>query len=169
MKTAFYDQHYRNVFCEMGLDETAVRKRLEDIFDTLFYGTEEERIYFQKMIGTMAERFYSLVQAHRKLSPDALETVKKAGVFLPEEAQKLGLIDGVAYLPESINLAAKMAGIETSYSVVTYRRDQFPDDTIYNNASAELTGGSPLKITVPGLTNMSAGFYYLSPIFFNGE
>ena len=45
MKTAFYDQHYRNVFCEMGLDETVIRKRLEDIFNTLFYGTEEERIY----------------------------------------------------------------------------------------------------------------------------
>ena len=51
MKTAFYDQHYRNVFCEMGLDETVIRKRLEDIFDTLFYGTEEERIYHP--VGTV--------------------------------------------------------------------------------------------------------------------
>lgn len=132
--------------------------------------TEEERVYFQNMIGTMAERFYSLVQTHRKLSPQALATIKKAGVYLPEEAQKLGLIDGIGYLPECISLAAKMGGIENSYSVVTYRRDQFPDDTIYNNASAELSGSSPLlKITVPGLTNMSAGFYYLSPLFFNGE
>ncbi|MFA6009566.1 MAG: signal peptide peptidase SppA [Desulfobacteraceae bacterium] len=141
----------------------------KDIGSPFKAATEEERVYFQKMITTMADRFYSLVQAHRKLSPEAFETIKKAGVFMPEEAQKLGLIDGIAYLPESINLAAKMAGIDGYYSVVTYRRDQFPDDTIYNNAAAELTGGSPLKITVPGLSSMSAGFYYLSPLFFNGE
>ncbi len=131
--------------------------------------TEDERAYFQNMITTMADRFYSLVETHRKLAPGALATVKKAGVFLPEQALKLGLVDGIGYLPESIALAAKMAGIEGTYQVVTYRRDHFPDDTVYNNAAADFKGGGAFKLAVPGVTDIPAGFYYLSPLFAGGE
>ena len=131
--------------------------------------TEEERVYFQNMIRSMADRFYTLVTTHRKLPEGALDTIKKAGVYMPEEAVKLGLVDGIGYLPESIGLAVKMAGIEGPYSVVTYRRDRFPDDTIYNNAAAQEKGGMPLNLHVPGLGGMTAGFYYVSPLFLDGE
>ena len=131
--------------------------------------TEEERVYFQNMIDTLAGRFYSLVQTHRKLSPPAFETMKKAGVFLPEQALKLRLIDGIGYLPESIVEAVKLAGLDQGYSVVTYRRDRFPDDTVYNNASAEMKTIAPLNVKLPGLTDMPAGFYYLCPLFSQGE
>ncbi len=131
--------------------------------------TSEERVYFQTMIDSMAGRFYSLVAAHRKLPGGALETIRKAGVFMPEEALKLGLVDGIGYLPECIATAASLAGVDTPYAVVTYRRDRFPDDTIYNNASAGITGGQPLSINIPGLSNLDPGFYYLSPLFLGGE
>jgi len=36
---------YRNVFAEHGYDEKEIEKRLNNIFNTLFYGTEDERIY----------------------------------------------------------------------------------------------------------------------------
>lgn len=44
-KGAFYTGVYRNAFAEAGYDEAAIEKRKEEIFQTLFYGSEEERIY----------------------------------------------------------------------------------------------------------------------------
>ena len=44
-KGAFYTGKYRNAFAEAGYKETEIEKRKELIFETLFYGTEEERIY----------------------------------------------------------------------------------------------------------------------------
>lgn len=45
MKGAFETGVYRNVFAEYGYSELEIQNRKEDIFNTLFYGSEEERIY----------------------------------------------------------------------------------------------------------------------------
>lgn len=42
---AFYTGIYRNAFADAGYSETEIEKRKEEIFQTLFYGSEEERIY----------------------------------------------------------------------------------------------------------------------------
>lgn len=42
---AFKTSNYRNLFVESGKTEEAVTKRLEEIWNTFFYGSEEERIY----------------------------------------------------------------------------------------------------------------------------
>lgn len=47
MKGSFYTKEYRNVFKECGYNEEEISKRLEEIFQTMFYGSEEERIYHE--------------------------------------------------------------------------------------------------------------------------
>lgn len=42
---AFYTGQYRNAFVDAGISTEAVEKRKEEIFQILFYGSEEERIY----------------------------------------------------------------------------------------------------------------------------
>lgn len=37
--------NYRNLFVEAGFSEAQVQKKLQDTFQTMFYGTEEERIF----------------------------------------------------------------------------------------------------------------------------
>ena len=39
-------QNYRNVFAEYGIPEADILKRLEEIRQTWFYGTDDERVYF---------------------------------------------------------------------------------------------------------------------------
>ena len=46
MAGAFQTGTYRNVFAEAGYSEEIIKKRLEEIFQTMFYGTDEERIYY---------------------------------------------------------------------------------------------------------------------------
>lgn len=42
---AYYSKEYRNVFKELGFTEEEINKRVEETFQTMFYGSEEERIY----------------------------------------------------------------------------------------------------------------------------
>jgi oligosaccharide reducing-end xylanase len=43
---AYESGQYRNVFQECGYDSTAIRQKLEDAWNQLFYGDEETRIYY---------------------------------------------------------------------------------------------------------------------------
>lgn len=45
MNNSIYKQEYRNVFAEIGISKEAVERKLEAVFLTFFYGSEEERIY----------------------------------------------------------------------------------------------------------------------------
>ena len=40
MAGAFQTGTYRNVFAEAGYSEEIIKKRLEEIFQTMFYGTD---------------------------------------------------------------------------------------------------------------------------------
>lgn len=43
MAGAYQTGIYRNVLKECGYEETAITERLEQTFETIFYGTEAER------------------------------------------------------------------------------------------------------------------------------
>ena len=45
MQGAFYTGEYRNVFLENGYTKEEIDKRVEEAFQIMFYGSEEERIY----------------------------------------------------------------------------------------------------------------------------
>ena len=47
MKGAFYTGEYRNVFKELGYKEDDINKKLEDAYQTIFYGLEGERFYHE--------------------------------------------------------------------------------------------------------------------------
>ncbi len=49
MQGAFATGIYRNVFAELGYNQQKIRERLEQIFQTMFYGDESEKIYH--MVG----------------------------------------------------------------------------------------------------------------------
>lgn len=46
-KGAFYTGQYRNVFLELGYSQEEIDARVEEAFQTMFYGSEEERIYHE--------------------------------------------------------------------------------------------------------------------------
>ena len=43
--SAFTTKQYRNLFSQIGKGDQEIRDRLNEIFETFFYGSEEERIY----------------------------------------------------------------------------------------------------------------------------
>ena len=45
MKGAFYTGKYTNLFAELGYSQAEIDQRLENIVQTMFYGSDEERLY----------------------------------------------------------------------------------------------------------------------------
>lgn len=45
MKGSFYTGQYRNIFAEFGYPQAEIEKKVETAFQTLFHGSEDERIY----------------------------------------------------------------------------------------------------------------------------
>lgn len=146
---------------DVAVSKSGANKDLGSPFNKI---SEEETRFCQAVTDKLAARFFALVKTHRNLSEASLNEVKTAAVYLPEEAKKLGLIDGIGYIPDVIAQAKELAKIVEKAHIVTYRREKYSNDTVYNSAGALSSPGGLTELKIPGL-NIDAGFYYLSPLF----
>ena len=81
----------------------------------------------------------------------------------PPRALELGMVDEIGYTADALAAARHAAGLDDDARVVVYRRNEYPDDTVYNSAAM---GGEPRPVLLDlGLpTHMleaRTGFYYL--------
>lgn len=132
---------------------------------------EADEVIFQELTDQMANRFYSLVEKHRPVSPEQMRQITTARIFLAPEAQKLGLVDEVGYLKDAVAKAKSLAGIAADAKVVTFRRYESKQDHIYNlSTQAPATGEGA---GVPSLSRMAGvpetGFYYIWPSAIGGR
>ena len=127
--------------------------------------SKEEEEIFQSIINGLNDHFYSLVQKHRKISPENLNKIKTARVFLADEALKVGLIDGIGYADDAITGCILDAGLDKFSKVIVYRRKEYPNDNIYNTSRTSASGNYSLVNlgVLSTLGNMKTGFYYVWP------
>ncbi len=124
---------------------------------------EEERI-FQAMTDQLGNRFIELVKQHRRIDPTRLSEVSSARIFLATEALDLKLVDSIGYLPDAMLEAKKLAGLPKDAKIVVYRRQEYPDDNVYNPTTS-LESSRPRVLLDTGLSELfpsiQPGFYYL--------
>jgi protease-4 len=137
---------------KIGVETTAVtsgpRKDMGSPFRPM---TPEERAIFQGVIDSFYERFLSVVQEGRpNLSAEQIRKLADGRIYSGEQAKTLGLVDGIGYLDDVVELAKKDAGLAEA-RVVVYRR---PGEYRNNVYSQLLSGGGGLA-GVPTLDLMS--------------
>ncbi|WP_319777575.1 signal peptide peptidase SppA [Maridesulfovibrio sp.] len=123
--------------------------------------TPEQQKIIADIIKNYADRFQGLVKKHRSISEDKLKTIFTAQVFSAEGAKKAGLVDSLGYLPDAVKKACELAGIAENSQVITYKRKNYPNDTIYNSASSQTFSPALINIDAGNLMPPKAGFHYL--------
>jgi protease IV len=133
--------------------------------------TEEEKEIFQTLTDSLGSRFSDLVLKHRQIDPEKFEEICSARIYLAQEAKDRGLVDEVGYVGDALTKTKNMAGVPEDAKVVVFRRNEYPNDNIYNTQTQLSGSSSPLvNLGLPDLEIFSQpGFYYLWPAGLNGE
>jgi protease IV len=149
---------------KLGLEvEVDKHGKNKDMASPFRRSTPDERRILEGVVNGLGDRFLELVVLHRKLSPEALNDVASARVYLADEALRVGLIDEVGYLDDAVKRIKELAEVGENARLVVYRRQEVPEDTVYNAG----TIGSPLNGRLidlglfEPLSSLRNGLYYL--------
>ncbi len=99
--------------------------------------SDDERKVFQGVIDSLFDRFTGLVASSRKLAPEAVRTVADGRILTSREAREAGLIDGIGYIEDAVELAKKKAGLSRA-SVVMYLRPGEYRNNLYSLVNIDL-------------------------------
>ncbi len=130
--------------------------------------SDQDNKIFQELTDVLAKRFLDLVVQHRNLDPAQRQQIATARIFLPEDATRLGLVDQIGYLGDAIEKAKELAGLGPDARVISFRRQESADDTIYNPSSEKESDGlhSTAALLNPLQAFPQTGFYYMWPAAF---
>jgi protease-4 len=111
---------------KIGIQTTEItageRKGLGSPFRPL---SEDERKLYQGFIDHLYDRFTGLVVQERKITPERVRYVADGRIFTSREAQEAGLLDGIGYLDDAIELAKRRAHIEQAKVVMYHRPGEY--------------------------------------------
>ena len=123
----------RGLLDKVGLQASAVtsgpKKDMGSPFRPM---TDEERAIFQGVIDSFYDRFLTVVREGRpQMSPEQIRRLADGRIYAGEQAKALGLLDGVGYLDDAIELAKSQAGLAQA-RIVTYHRPGTYQNNIYS-------------------------------------
>ena len=92
--------------------------KYKDMYWGLRELTPEEEAIMQQMVDEYYEQFIDVVAEGRGLSQEEVKNLATGQLYSGTKAKELGLVDELGDLDTAINLAAELAGIESSNSGV---------------------------------------------------
>ncbi|OGV45087.1 MAG: signal peptidase [Lentisphaerae bacterium GWF2_44_16] len=136
----------------------------KDMGSPFRHTSAEEEKMFQEIINNLAARFTSLVQKHRKIDYAVMSEISTGKVMLADEALQYKMIDKIGYINDAVAEAKNISGISPKARLVVYRRTEYANDNLYNNATNEYEqkGSQLLNLGMfEPMISMPPGFYYI--------
>lgn len=149
------------LFAKIGVSEETYKSGAKKDFWSPFRpSTEEEKKMLQGIIDGLFDRFIAVVHDNRQklLTEREVRTLADGRIFTAEEALRAKLIDGTAYLDETIGAMKKDLKLETA-KVVTYSRPKTFTSNIYSEYQGEALHGPQ----VINLISINAGDVPFAP------
>ena len=84
--------------------------------------TEEDEALWQAMIDEIYGEFVNVVAEGRDMSQQAVREIADGRVCTGKQGQEAGLVDNLGYLPDVIDRAAELGGIEDEPRIIEYKR-----------------------------------------------
>lgn len=140
-------------------DQTITSGKYKDVGSPLRPMTPEERAYLQALVNDLEKQFRGVVAAGRPaLGKAQLDQVADGRVFTASQAEDLGLVDGIGYLPDSVAALRRRLGAP-EVRVVSYHRPREWRTNLYSMSPAPPRSQADLG----ALLNLGSGptFLYL--------
>lgn len=134
----------QGLFDKLGLKTNVVKSgKYKDMGSPLREMKEEERIIFQSVIDNVHSQFISAVAQGRGMAVDEVRKIADGRIFSGEQALELGLVDKLGTLQDSIEMAAKMAGIEGEPAVIYTKKKRGLTDFFFGDSLENIIGNLP--------------------------
>jgi len=104
---------------KIGMKSTIIKSgKYKDVGSPMREMTEEERKIIQTLIDDIYEQFVAVVSENRNITKEKIKNIAGAKAFTGRQALEFGLVDELGTMEYSVDLAAKLAGIEGEPDVV---------------------------------------------------
>jgi protease-4 len=115
--------NYEELLDKIGIEMLVIKSGpMKDELSPYREPTEEEIKHWQGIIDEAYERFVRIVARARNLSLGETRRLADGRVYTGQQALELGLVDKLGDLPQAIDLAAQLGGIEGEPRVIEYQR-----------------------------------------------
>jgi len=110
---------------KLGIKTEVVKSGKHKDIASMFRGIKkEEREILQGVMDNVHEQFIKAVAEGRKMLVDDVKKIADGRVFTGEQAQKLGLVDELGNLEDTVQTAARLSGIKGE-PVVVSKKEKF--------------------------------------------
>jgi len=110
------------LFRKVGVDwEVVASAEHKDLGGYARALSSEDREILEELVSDVHEQFVEVVSDNRDLDRETVRRLADGRVFTGRQANELGLVDGLMTLPETIELAGRMAGLGADPTVVRPR------------------------------------------------
>jgi protease-4 len=104
---------------KIGLKSTIIKSgKYKDVGSPVREMTEDEKRIIQALIDDIYEQFVEVVAENRNIPKEKIKNIAGAKAFTGRQALEFGLVDELGTMEYSVDLAAKLAGIEGEPEVV---------------------------------------------------
>jgi protease-4 len=155
--------NFEGLLDKVGIEMLVIKSgTMKDELSPYRQPTEEEIAHWQGITDEAYEQFLGVVVEGRGLDPDEARELADGRVYTGRQALELGLVDQLGNLPEAVQLAAELGGIEGEPRVIEYQRTPSLMEML-------LSGLSPLpdQISIDDLLGIERRFtvqyLYVSP------
>jgi protease-4 len=115
--------HFQELMNKIGVDQSTFKTgKYKDIGSPFRKTTEDEKIYFEALMGDVYDQFVDVVAKERKLPRAKVVEYADGRVFTGRQAQKIGLVDTLGTMEDAVDLAAELGGISGKPKIIKERK-----------------------------------------------
>lgn len=117
--------NYQGLINKIGLKETVIKSgKYKDIGSPVRQMTQEEREMLQSIINETYNQFLDTVSKSRHIPIDKLKSIAQGQVYTGIQAKKLGLVDDLGDLQDTINIVKKDLNIKGTPQIITHKKER---------------------------------------------
>ncbi|MEK6754774.1 MAG: signal peptide peptidase SppA [Bacteroidota bacterium] len=115
--------HFNELMNKIGIDASTFKTgKYKDIGSPFRKTTEDEKKFFEQLLGDVYNQFVDVVAKERKMDRKRVVQYADGRVFTGRQAFEYGFVDTLGTLEDAISIAAKLADISGKPKVVKERK-----------------------------------------------